>query len=149
MPGGKNQCFPHPSICPAAERMIHYSARARLDCSGSNNHLTIGNCFLSVNALSSLSMSILTPITPWSFLIIGVYLKALWIGFRFSLSCKNHITSLRCILLDACWSTDLHDSFDDNINLFSCWPWSLSCTLLLLCCVVLLKLSKCKLLSNI
>lgn len=33
MPGGKIQCFPRPSICPATERVIHYSACARLDCS--------------------------------------------------------------------------------------------------------------------
>lgn len=26
MPGGKNQCFPHPSICPATGRVMHYSA---------------------------------------------------------------------------------------------------------------------------
>lgn len=98
MPGGTNQCHPHPALYPAGERMLHYSACARQDCSRwrGNNSTEPGRSILSMQPLSSCLSSCCRSA---SLSVSLDELKPSW----------SQMKVFRCIGLDKSWFARLSD----------------------------------------
>lgn len=104
---GQKPVIPSPIYLPSYREgdTLFSACQARLfSTTGGNNHLAIGHCSLSVNFLSSpffaccLGPSLSdTSVASWSFLISGVYPKALWNCFlRLFAFCRIHVDPLAC-----------------------------------------------------